>query len=182
MAMKTYDLSRADRALNKPDEQVLAFATSDSTAITGATETQTNFDNSVAIPANFLRVGSRIKIQGYVKHTATTASEDNSQLLVIGATTLLTYAAIDPANDGVIWMEADVTVTAIGASGALRGKAEYRVTGAAATAGNKSLTVIDVLAIDTTARNTIAIAIDRQAAATDADSAVCRFLRVDITP
>lgn len=181
MAMKNFRASRADRGGRKPRSVLLAVSKSDSTAITGTTETQANFDNKVTIPANQLRVGSRIRGMGYVKHTATTGTETHDILLVLGSTTLATIATIDPANNNVMLLEWDLVISAVGASGTIWGSVKWKATGAAATAGNAQIIVVDNATLDTTAANDMAIAIDRQAAATDSDSAKVPGFVCDIT-
>jgi hypothetical protein len=178
MTMRTFPLSRSHRDPHGPSWRLLGVSISDSTAITGATETESNFDNSVVLPANVLRVGSKIRIKGLAKHTATTGAETHSMLVKVGATTLLTVAAIDPANSDTFQFEIEVTVTAIGASGVVTGFAKYRV--GTATAGNFLTVPIDAVTLDTTAANTVAAAIDRQAAATDSDSAILREFSVEV--
>lgn len=181
MAVKQFRQSRADRASKRPRASTTAFSTSDSTAITGTQEAQANFDNSYTIPANQLRVGSRIRFQGYIKHTATTGAETHSALAVIGSLAVLTVAAIDPADNNCMWIEVDVSVRSVGASGTIYGVAKYRAVGAAGTAGNEQVIVIDGSTLDTTAANTCALAIDRQGTATDSDSAKVPYFLCEVT-
>jgi hypothetical protein len=178
MTMRTFPLSRSHRDPHGPSWRLLGVAISDSTAITGATETESKFDNKVTLPANVLRVGSKIRIKGLAKHTATTGAETHDMIVVCGSTDLLTVTGINPADSDTFQFEVEFTVTAIGASGVITGVAKYRA--GTATAGNWLTVPIDAVTLDTTAANEIALAIDRQAAATDSDSAVLREFSVEV--
>jgi len=176
MAMETVDFSRAKFVRSRGNSRsykLIGQSISDSTAITGATETQTNFDNKITLPANFLKIGNRIRLCGAVKHTATTGAETHDILVVCGSTTLLSVATIDPANDNILEFVVEFQITAVGASGVVRGFAQYRATAAGGTATAWVDKAIDAVTLDTTAVNELAVAIDRQATATDADSAKC---------
>ena len=168
-ASTDYRLSRLDRDLYRPHPQAVAVAISDSTAITGATETEAAFNNDASIPANVLREGSRIFCTGLAKHTATSGSETHSMIVEIGGAALLTVAAIDPANSDYFYFDMSLDVVEAGASGSLMGAVQYRT--GAATGAALNVAIVDGVAIDTTAANAIELSIDRQASATDGDSA-----------
>lgn len=178
MAMQTVNFSRGSFTPGRGNSRtwkLIGQSISDSTAITGATETQANFDNKVTLPANFLKVGNRVRVRGAVKHTATTGAETHDILVVCGGTTLLSVATIDPANDNIFEFDVEFGVTAIGGSGVIRGNAQYRATAAGGTATAWVDQAIDSVTLDTTAANDLAAAIDRQGTATDSDSAKCTW-------
>ena len=149
-----------------------------STAITGTTETQTNFDQSFSIPANTLKVGTRIKIRAQGIHTATTGAETSTMLLVLGSTTLASFVDSNPADNDVFYFDFEVVIRTAGASGTMVGCG----TGGAVTPTTGTAKVLNLAstAIDTTAAQVVGVAIDRQATATDSDSARLDFLTVDI--
>lgn len=141
-----------------------------STAITGATETETNFSTTVTIPANAMQAGTVLHIKAQGTYTATTGTETNDLLLKLGTTTLVTKATVDPANGQFFSFDFLVTIRTAGGSGTMVGHGLSMGAG-----GNGSgTTVADFLAstsIDTTTAQVVAVAIDRQASATDGDSA-----------
>lgn len=141
-----------------------------STAITGATETVASFDTTVTVPANVMQAGTVLHIKGQGTYTATTGSETHDLLLKLGTTTLVTKATVDPATGQFFSFDFVVTIRTAGASGTMVGHGLSMGSG-----GNGSGTVVaDFLAstaIDTTAAQVVSVAIDRQASATDGDSA-----------
>lgn len=149
-----------------------------STAITGATETQANFDTSYAIPANTLQAGTIVKVRAQGIHTATTGTETHTILLVLGSTTLCSEAAIDPANNGVFYVDFELVIRTAGATGTMVGCGLMAV-GVAGTGTGKVVHLAST-AVDTTGALTLAVAIDRQASATDGDSARLDYFRVEI--
>lgn len=149
-----------------------------STAITGATETETNFDQAYTMPANTLKAGTRVKVRAQGIHTATTGSETHSILLKLGSTTLASKASIDPANNDIFFIDFELVIRTAGESGTMVG-CGLIATGANGTAAANAVHLAET-AVDTTAEMDIAVAIDRQASATDGDSARLDFLTVDV--
>ena len=106
--------------VNGPDRTVgglVNAAVAASTAITGATETQANFDASYAIPAGTLQAGTVVKVRAQGIHTATTGTETHTILLVLGSQTLCSEASIDPANNGIFYVDFEFVVRTAGSSG-----------------------------------------------------------------
>ena len=148
-----------------------------STAITGTTETATAFDETYVIPANTLKAGSVVSIRSLGQHTATTGSETHDMELLFGPDSLVDTTGIDPADNDIFWHEGCVVVRTAGA------------TGTAIAFGSKSIGALGAapvtwgtveFVIDTTATIEVQVQIDRQASATDSDSALLQFLLVDI--
>jgi hypothetical protein len=149
-----------------------------SAAITGTTETATSFDKTRVIKGGRLRAGSQIRIRAIGVHTATTGTETHDMSLLLGAEVLATKTSIDPANNDVFMFDMLVQVRTIGASGTIVGMGTMAF-GAPGTA-NPVAVVKASATIDTTADLTVAVQIDRQATATDSDSARLEIISVDI--
>jgi hypothetical protein len=147
-----------------------------STAVTGATETQTSFDHgSYTVPANTLKVGTIVRVRARGRVTAATGAEVHVLGLAFGATTLCVSGNLDSVTNNVFDIEFEFVVRAIGASGTVVGAGVVRDGPQAAapttthmlatgSAGTSTTT------IDTTASAALAVFVDRQATATDGDS------------
>ena len=156
---------------------IIGASVAASTAITGATETETNFSTTVTIPANALQAGSVLHIVAMGKYTATTGAETHDLKLKIGSTAIVTLSTINPANDDYFRFDVWVTVRTAGGSGTMVAVGQAMGAGASGT-GTSVNVALDSTAIDTTAAQTVAVAIDRQASATDGDSARLDMLTV----
>lgn len=167
---------------------VAASLVAASTAITGTTETEANFDTTYSMPANSLKVGTRVRIRATGIFTATTGTETLTLLVKLGTVTLAVTGNIDPATNDIFRIDFEFVVRSVGATGTVVGDglcqfgaraAALAATGthllATGSAGTSTATV------DTTVANIIAIAIDRQATATDGDSARLDRMTVDVT-
>lgn len=150
-----------------------------STAITGATETETIFDKNVSIPANRLAAGSVVRIRGQGVYTATTGSETHSLLLKVGSVTLTTMALIDPANSDLFYFDAVFVVRTAGASGTCVATGT-QLSQAATGVGTAKPFFLAETTIDTTAAAIVGVYIDRQGTATDSDSARLDILTVEL--
>lgn len=157
---------------------VLYASTAASTAITGATETETVFDTNYTLPADSCAAGTVYRIRGQGIHTATTGAETHSILVKFGSVTLVTKATIDPANNEIFHFECLVVIRTIGASGTLVGSGTLGV-GASGT-GTTAINYLGSTAIDTTVANLIGAFIDRQTTATDGDSARLDVLVIEM--
>lgn len=149
-----------------------------STAITGATETETNFDTTYTMPANTLKAGTVVSIRAQGIHTATTGSEDHTILLKLGSTTIVSFASVDPANNDVFYFDFEFVCRTAGASGTILGCGTAGPV--TPTTGTAKVVNLASTTIDTTAALVIAVAIDRQGTATDSDSARLDYLRVNV--
>lgn len=149
-----------------------------STAITGTTETEANFSEKYTIPAFSLAGGSVIRVRAQGIHTATTGAETHDILLKLGSTTVASKLTIDPADNDIFYLEAIIQIRTSGSSGTFvaAGTIATGATGSAAPAAFFKAST----AVDTTAALDVAIAIDRQAAATDADSARLDLFVVEV--
>ena len=149
-----------------------------STAITGATETDTAFSQSYTVPANTLKAGTRIRVRAQGIHTATTGTEDHTIALKLGSITIASKAAVDPADNDLFYFDAEIVCRTAGGSGTLVacGSLAVGASGAGALVGF----LLASTTIDTTAANILGVYIDRQATATDGDSARLDVLTVDV--
>ncbi len=149
-------------------------STAASTAITGATETDTAFDTKYTIPANTLKAGTVVRVRAQGIHTATTGAETHDLSLKIGSTTVVSAASVDPANNDLFYVDCLIVVRTAGASGTFVATGTVLANGQNGAGTAKPFFKAST-AIDTTAAMDLAVFIDRQAAATDGDS-----VRLDI--
>lgn len=170
-----YDANEKDVTANLSGAYASVAA---STAITGATETEANFDTTYTLPANTLKAGTRVKIRALGIHTATTDSETHTILLKLGSTTIASKASVDPANSDVFFFDFELVCRTAGGSGTMVGCGLMAV-GASGTGAGVVVNLAST-SVDTTAAHVIAVAIDRQSSATDSDSARLDFLTVDV--
>lgn len=154
-----------------------------STAITGTTETQTNFDNAtLSIPANTLKVGTILRIKAWGRYTATTGAETHIFGVAFGAVNLCVTGNIDPATNDVWMLEFEIEVRSVGATGTVTGIGTC-VSGPQATAAPATHLLAtgsagtSTTTVDTTATTTLGVFVDRQATATDSDSMRCDGFR-----
>lgn len=161
-----------------PCPALFAVALAASAAITGTQEAATAFDKKATIPANTLKAGTVIHVVAQGIHTATTGTETHDMLLKLGSVTIASKTGIDPANNDLFRFEAWITVRDIGATG------HVVATGTTSFGASGTATAVAFLlastAIDTTAALDVSVTIDRQAAATDADSARLDVFLVEI--
>lgn len=167
---------------------VAASLVAASTPITGTQENETNFDTTYTLPANSLKVGTRIRIRATGIHTATTGTETHTILVKLGSVTIAATGNIDPATNDIFRIDFEFVVRAIGATGTIIGDGicQFGARAAALAATGTHLLATgsggtSTTTVDTTVANVIAIAIDRQATATDGDSARLDRLTVDVT-
>jgi predicted RecA/RadA family phage recombinase len=119
-----------------------------STAVANTT-VETPFDQSVTIPANTLKVGDTIRVRAQVIAPLTNSTDTLLVKLKIGNTVLLATTAVDVANNDIAFLDMDVVVRTIGATGTIVAAGSYNIgTPGAATpkAGNLGSTAIDTTA------------------------------------
>lgn len=150
-----------------------------STAITGATETETNFSTTYTMPAGTLKVGTVVKIRAQGIHTATTGSETHSIILKLGTTALCTIALVDPADNDIFYFDFMLVCRTSSATGTVVG-CGVAMAAAATAAGDAAPVFLASTTVDCTAAQIIAVAIDRQGTATDSDSARLDILAVEV--
>lgn len=96
----------------------LYTSTAASTAVTNTT-TQTNFDTLATLPASTLRAGDVIRVRGQAIATSTNSTDTLNLILRLGTTTVLATGAVDVANNDIGYIEADIVIRTVGASGTM---------------------------------------------------------------
>ena len=146
-----------DVAINETDgfTQPAGVAVAASTALT-ASNTETNFDNSiVTIPANGLRVGDVIRVRAQGICTATNSTDTFTGRVKLGNNAVVSTGAVDVANNDIFYLEADIVVRTIGATGTVVA-AGVAALGAEGTVTSKPAKLASTT-VDTTAAITFAI-------------------------
>lgn len=145
-----------DVAINGNTEGSMSLvAAAASTALTNST-TETNFDNStLTIPANSLNVGDVIRVRAQLIATATNSTDTLNMKLKLGSTSVIATGAVDVANNDIGYIDADIVVRTIGASGTMV------ATGVAALGVEGTVTAkpakLASTTVDTTAALTLAV-------------------------
>jgi hypothetical protein len=162
--------------LSPVSESYLAVAPS--TAITGATETAEDFDETATIDAASLKVGDVVHIRAQGIHTAQTSTETHDMRLrfddTVTDTSLNDQTSIDPATNDIFYYDASVvirTATTAYCTG-------VQCMGVLGTATAKPFITAE-FTVDLTKEITIAVEIDR-GVTTDSASARLDFLHVQI--
>lgn len=158
---------------------VVYTATAASAAITGATETETLFDSQISLPANTLKAGTTVRIRAQGIHTATTGAETHSMILKIGSVAITTMAAIDPVDNDIFYFDCTLVCRTAGAGGTVVATG-VQLAQAASGVGTAKPFALASTVLNTTGANIVGVAIDRQAAAVDSDSARLDVLVVEV--
>jgi len=132
------------------------YANTAASAAVSNTTTETAFDKSYTIPANLLVAGDVLTIKGQVIATATNSTDTLNIKLKLGSTVLVASAAVDVANNDVVFFEITVLVRTAGASGTYVAAGHCSTVGAAGTVTQRAAFVAST-AIDTTATNAITV-------------------------
>lgn len=103
----------------------------DSAAVTNTT-TETAFDKSYTIKGSLLEVGDVIRIRAKVKATATNGTDTLTIKAKVGTEVVATTGALDVADNDLAYIDVDVVVRAIGASGKLSAAGIAKIGGASA--------------------------------------------------
>ena len=119
---------------------------------------------SYMIPANKLEVGDIVRIKAFCTVIDSNSTDTLTPILKFGGTAIATGAALDVADDDIIYAWADVHVTASGSSGAMTAISEIRTDalGATVVIGQTALT-----SKDTTGTLAVALNVDWSAAHAD---------------
>lgn len=119
------------------------------------TSTATAFDLSYTIPANYLAVGDVIRIKAQAIAPTTNSTDTLTLTLKMGSTTIIATAAVDVANGDIGYIEADLVIRTIGASGTYVG-AGVQGLGVPGTVTAKPW-LLGSTAIDTTATQALTV-------------------------
>lgn len=98
---------------------LLYEALADSAAVTNTT-TATKFDKKKTIDGNLLKKGDvlRVKAQGIA--TATNATDTLKAELLLGTEVIADTGAVDVANNDIFYIDAEIVIVDVGASGKIR--------------------------------------------------------------
>ena len=81
---------------------------------------------SYTIPADTLKIGDIVRIKVFCTVVDTNSTDTLTPILKFGGTAIATGAALDVADDDIVYAWADVHVTAIGSSGTMTAISEIR--------------------------------------------------------
>ena len=100
---------------------------------------------SYTIPANKLELGDIVRIKVYCTVVDTNSTDTLTPILNFGGTAIATGAALDVADNDIVYAWADVHVTAVGSSGTMTAISEIRTDalGATVVIGQTALTSMD---------------------------------------
>lgn len=132
----------------KGGTDLLYSAEAASAAVTN-TVTETAFDKSYSIPANTLQPGDVIRVRAQGIATATNSTDTLDAQLRLGTTDILATGAVDVANNDVFFIDADIVIRTVGASGTMVAVGHTAI-GAPGTVTSKPKFLAST-AIDTTA-------------------------------
>ena len=119
---------------------------------------------SYSIPADKLQVGDIVRIKVFCTVLDNNGTDTLTPILKFGGTAIATGAALDVADDDIVFAEADVHVTATGSSGTCTAIGEIRTDalGAVHVIGQTALT-----SMDTTGGLAVALNVDWSVAHAD---------------
>lgn len=117
------------------------------------TVAETDFDKQVTIPANTLKVGDVIRVRLAAIAPSTNSTDTLTLKLKVGNTIIISTGAVDVANNDVGFIDADLVVRAIGATGSFVA-AGVQALGVPGTVAAKPF-VLGATAIDTTVNQTL---------------------------
>lgn len=142
----------------------LANNLADSATVTNTTAETTFSNGTVTIPANTLKAGDQLRIRGTVRYPSTNSTDTAAVTVNLGATALVSFAALDVANADVMFFDVTVNIRTIGASGTFTAFGTYSA-GVLGTATSRTATTLST-AIDTTVANTITVKVTWSVAST----------------
>ena len=124
------------------------------------------------IPANKLEVGDIVRIKVFCTVVDSNSTDTLTPILNFGGTAIATGAALDVADNDIVYAWADVHVTATGSSGTMTAVSEIRTDalGAVHVIGATSLT-----SKDTTAKIAVALNVDWSVAHADNEVRIDAF-------
>lgn len=118
------------------EEGLLYSAEANSAAVTNTT-TETTFDTGTkSIDGAMLKVGDVLRVRLAGQATATNSTDTLVVKLYVGTELIAATATLDVADADIFYIDAEITITAVGASGALRASG-ISVIGPAASATAK---------------------------------------------
>jgi len=119
---------------------------------------------SYIIPANKLEVGDIVRIKVFATVVDSNSTDTLTPILKFGGTAIATGAALDVADDDIIYAWADVHVTAVGSSGTMTAVSEMRTDALGATT---VIAATNLTSKDTTGGLAVALNVDWSVAHAD---------------
>jgi len=119
---------------------------------------------SYTIPADTLKVGDIVRIKAFCTVVDTNSTDTLTPILKFGGTAIATGAALDVADDDIVYAWADVHVTAIGSSGTMTAISEIRTD---ENGGTSVTAATNLTSKDTTGGLAVALNVDWSVAHAD---------------
>ena len=138
------------------------------------TVTAANFDKSFSIPANSLRVGDVLHVRANVTVVDNNSTDTLTLLLTVGAVTVAATPAVDVADNDIGFIDAWITVRAIGATGKIVASSLVGL-GVSGTVTGKAVALAETT-LDTTAANVVAVNADWSVAHADNEASLTNLL------
>jgi hypothetical protein len=126
--------------------------------------TDANDIGSYTIPADSLQVGDIVRIKVFCTVVDNNGTDTLTPILKFGGTAIATGAALDVADDDVIFAYADVHITATGSSGTMTAFSEIRTDANGSTA---VMAATNLTSKDTTSGLAVVLNVDWSAAHAD---------------
>lgn len=136
------------------------------------TTSETDFDKTVTIPANTLKAGDVIRVRAQAIPTSTNSTDTLTLKLKFGSTVIVATAAVDVANNDIGYIDFEVTIRTIGASGTMVGA------GVQALGVPGTVTAKPALLASTTIDTTAAIVV--KVSATWSNASASNSVRLDV--
>jgi predicted RecA/RadA family phage recombinase len=111
------DSSVRVRLLSDTVPKELIYSAEGASANVTNTVAETDFDKSVSIPANSLKVGDVLRVRLGALAPSTNATDTLTLKLKLGNTVIISTGAVDVANNDAGYIETDLVIRAIGAAG-----------------------------------------------------------------
>jgi len=146
-----------------------------STAI-ASTNVEAAFDQTVPIPANFLRAGDVLRVRALVSGIGVTATPTLTLKVKIGTVVVCTTGALTVAANDIGVIDIDIVLRTVGASGTVIAGGMFNL-GVPGTASTKAVSAASA-AIDTTAACDISVTATWSASSS---SNTCRLDILDVT-
>ena len=126
--------------------------------------TDANDIGSYTIPADTLAVGDIVRVKVFCTVIDNNSTDTLTPILKFGGTAIATGAALDVADDDVVFAYADVHVTNVGSSGTMTAFSEIRTD---ANGGTAVMAATDLTSKDTTSGLDVVLNVDWSAAHAD---------------
>jgi hypothetical protein len=172
-------ISYGDGTVAKAASVNLANNLADSATVTNTTAETTFSNGSVAVPANTLKAGDKLRITGLIVFPATNSTDTAAVNVKFGGATVLAIPALDVANNDAFYFDVTITVRTAGAAGTMVAVSRYSQ-GALGTATMRTQAMAST-ALDTTAAQTASVTVT-WSVANAGNQAILRVWNVEKVP